>query len=79
MIILLIIFIIWFILFVSLIILHLLTKNMDCYAIFCGNAKPKNILEKIRYKIWLMLDVSPSKLLIYMSDKLEEDISNEKK
>ena len=45
--------------------------NYKCYAIFCGDYKPKNIFEKIYYKLWFMCDVSPSGLVIYCNDKVK--------
>ena len=55
--------------FLSLILLVLLTKDLTCYAILCGDRKPSNILERIRYKIFLMCGVSPSGLTYYQMDK----------
>ena len=43
-----------------------------CYAIFCGDYIPKNIFEKIYYKLWLMCGVSPSGLLQYCQYKSEK-------
>lgn len=54
--------------FLTLTLLVLLTKNMNCYAIFCKDAKAKNNLEKLVYKLWLMSGVNPSCLTIYIEE-----------
>lgn len=40
-------------------------KKDKCYAIVCGDYKPKNIFEKIYYELWRMRGVSPSGLYRY--------------
>lgn len=42
-------------------------RNYKYYAILCGNAVPKNIFEKIGYKLWRFCGVSPSGLVEYQS------------
>ena len=60
--------------FLSLILLVLLTKDMNCYAILYGDKKPSNILERIRYKLWLMVGVSPSGLISYQYEKKQSPL-----
>lgn len=47
---------------------------ISMYEIHCDNKKPKNVFEKILYKIWLFSGVSPSCMLVYLSYKHEKEM-----